>query len=583
MTNVPSALSSFAHVTVLDFEFVASKGERPKPICMVARELRSGTSTRLWRDELLRSPCPFPVGTTDVVIAYYASAEWGCMLELGWALPVHVLDLYAEHRVETNGPYLATGNGLLGALAMRGLTRIDVAKKDAMRNKILTSIKWTPESQAEVLDYCSSDVDALADLLQAMGPTMDVPRALLRGRYTKAVARIEREGVPIDRNLHSNIVAAWQGIRKDLVRDLDRPYGVYRELEFRRPLFSDWLRKNSIPWPRTDTGVLRLDDETFKEQSLIWPAVRPLRDLRNALGRMYLSDLQIGSDGRCRTMLSPFASKTGRNQPSGKRFVFSLSSWQRGIVRPPAGWAIGYVDFSSQEIAVAAGLSGDAQLVAAYESGDPYLAFGKRAGMIPGDGTAESHHDARAICKSIVLGLNYGLGAEGMAYQAGITPAVANELIERHHGAYPRYWRWLRDVMDAALITNEMASIFGWKRKLTEHDRPTSLMNFPMQANGAEMMRIASIAATEAGIQVCAPIHDAFLIASPTANIDDAVRDMRSLMSQAGQSITGGINVRTDAKIFRYPQRYMDERGVDMWNRVMTLIGRDDVLHGGFA
>jgi hypothetical protein len=40
-------------------------------------------------------------------------------------------------------------------------------------------------------------------------------------------------------------------------------------------------------------------------------------------------------------------------------------------------------------------------------------------------------------------------------------------------------------------------------------------MNWPMQANGAEMMRIAAMAATEAGIEVCAPVHDAFLIAAP--------------------------------------------------------------------
>jgi DNA polymerase I len=29
------------------------------------------------------------------------------------------------------------------------------------------------------------------------------------------------------------------------------------------------------------------------------------------------------------------------------------------------------------------------------------------------------------------------------------------------------------------------------------------------------MMRIAAIAATEAGIEVCCPVHDAFLISAP--------------------------------------------------------------------
>ena len=38
--------------------------------------------------------------------------------------------------------------------------------------------------------------------------------------------------------------------------------------------------------------------------------------------------------------------------------------------------------------------------------------------------------------------------------------------------------------------------------------------------------------------------------------------------------MTGGIDVRTDVKIVRWPDRYMDPRGEGMWDRVMTLLGR---------
>jgi hypothetical protein len=96
-------------------------------------------------------------------------------------------------------------------------------------------------------------------------------------------------------------------------------------------------------------------------------------------------------------------------------------------------------------------------------------------------------------------------------------------------------------------------------------------MNFPMQANGAEMMRIAAIAASEAGINVCAPIHDAFLIEAPLSQLDDRVAEMRELMSRAGQAVTGGLDIRTDAEVIRFPNRYMDERGKAMWEKVIGL------------
>jgi hypothetical protein len=92
-----------------------------------------------------------------------------------------------------------------------------------------------------------------------------------------------------------------------------------------------------------------------------------------------------------------------------------------------------------------------------------------------------------------------------------------------------------------------------------------------MQADGAEMMRIAAIAATEAGIEVCCPVHDAFVIAAPIAEIDEQVVAMRVIMERAGAAVTGGLAVRTDAKVIRYPDRYADERGEMMWNLVTQL------------
>ena len=98
-----------------------------------------------------------------------------------------------------------------------------------------------------------------------------------------------------------------------------------------------------------------------------------------------------------------------------------------------------------------------------------------------------------------------------------------------------------------------------------------------MQANGAEMMRVAAIAATEAGLEVCCPVHDAFLIAAPLERLDEDVARMRALMSRAGRAVTGGFDVRTEKEVVRWPDRYMDPRGRAMWERIMAMLdGRRD-------
>jgi DNA polymerase I len=137
------ATTPFRQMWCVDFEFRCEDGERPRPICMVAKEVFTGETRRLWRDELLRlKKAPFETGPDAVTVAYLASADLGCFLELGWPLPHNVFDPHVEHRVHTNGRYLPTGNGLLGALAVRGLTHIDTNDKAANRLRDWTAVGY---------------------------------------------------------------------------------------------------------------------------------------------------------------------------------------------------------------------------------------------------------------------------------------------------------------------------------------------------------------------------------------------------------------------------------------------------------
>ena len=155
----------FGEIWFVDFEFRADDGELPWVVCMVARELKSGREIRLWRDELIAlREAPFDTGPSSLFVAFFNSAEFGCFLELGWPLPDRAVDLFVEHRVETNGLTLLTGNSLLGAMAHRGLPHIDAVEKDSMRNLICGQTAWSETEKQQILEYCASDVRALAAL-----------------------------------------------------------------------------------------------------------------------------------------------------------------------------------------------------------------------------------------------------------------------------------------------------------------------------------------------------------------------------------------------------------------------------------
>ena len=84
-------------------------------------------------------------------MAYYASAELGCHLALNWPMPARILDLYAEHRARYNGCPSGLSNGLVGALAARGLDSIGASEKDEMRDLILAGGPWTASEKAAIL------------------------------------------------------------------------------------------------------------------------------------------------------------------------------------------------------------------------------------------------------------------------------------------------------------------------------------------------------------------------------------------------------------------------------------------------
>jgi DNA polymerase I-like protein with 3'-5' exonuclease and polymerase domains len=288
--------------------------------------------------------------------------------------------------------------------------------------------------------------------------------------------------------------------------------------------------------------------------------------------------MAVGADGRNRTVLWPFKSKTGRTQPKASQWIFSPAVWLRSLIKPGPGQAVAYVDYSSMEFMIAASLSGDPVMIEFYRSGDPYLSFAKRVGTAPTDATKTTHEPLRDRYKTGLLAIQYGVQAETLAGRLGVSTFAGHEMIAQHHQLFAVYWQWADDWLAHALDTGTMRTVLGWECRtgITEFNS-RSIQNFPVQAHGADILRIACVWATRYGIRLLAPVHDALLIEAPIEQIEADVALLQEIMRRASRVVLnptadGTLELRTDSKIVRYPERYTDPRGNAIWADVLGLL-----------
>jgi DNA polymerase I len=368
-----------------------------------------------------------------------------------------------------------------------------------------------------------------------------------------------------------------------MVPAIDAQYGVYTrdtagDWHFNLELFAAYLKREGITWPLTEKGNLSTKRKTFEDMSKGHPQLENLRQLRHARDKMRKIKLAVGSDGRNRTVLWAFKAKTSRTQPKASQWIFSPAVWLRSLIKPGPGRAVAYVDWSSMEFMIAASLSGDPVMLEFYRGGDPYLSFCKRVGKAPTTANKRTHGPLRERYKPVLLSIQYGVQSETLAGRLGISTFDAHEMLAQHHELFAVYWQWAADWLAHALDTGVMWTPMGWfcRTGITEFNE-RSLINFPVQGTGADILRIACVWATRYGLELCAPVHDAILIEAPLDRIEADVALLQEIMRRASRAVltppgSAVCELRTDAKIIRYPDRYTDPRGDEIWARVLELL-----------
>ena len=551
---MPNAFGHFASIWCIVVAVETRPGERLEPIAIAAMDLAAAAVVQVGMPKLrgIRRP-PYPTGPHTLILTVDAQLLAGCHLALGWRMPDRIIDLMVESRNMRASRRVMVG-GLAGALAAAG------------QPATLGLASGTSPKQMR------RQLDAAIRLFAGIREGFDLGRSLLRGRYLCAVACIEAAGVPIDSELIDRLSKDWAGLLERIVATVDKSFRIYRGLSLDARAFSEMLDRLGIDWPRTATGRLSLDDATFREMSRSHPALSPLKELRSTLIGFDPCALAIGRDGRNRVPLRPFSSSTGRNQPSAKASVLGSAAWVRHAIQPAPGTGLAMLDWQQQEFGIAAALSADGAMQAAYLSGDPYMALAVAARAAPAGSTGASYATVRERFKRCALGLQYGQGPTSLARQFGTTESVASAMIDRHKSAFSKFWSWADGIEARAWIEREVLSVFGWRLPIDATSKPRSIRNFPMQANGAEMMRLACCMMTEAGITVCAPNHDAVMIEAPVSRFDETVAECQRLMAEASGIVLDGFALRTTVRTVQAPHRWNDCRGTIIWSAVKTAI-----------
>lgn len=561
-------------IWVIDFEFRTDSLGLPCPICMVAREVNSGRLERFWLDGKPFEECPISF-TGALCVFFSATADLGCFLAMGWALPEAVIDLMIE---DYHGAPWKDGHvrSLVSVLSSHGLSGMSPPDKEVMRELCLSGRDFTAPEKQSILDYCQSDVDGTAALFQKLWGRFEFGDALKRGEYLKAVAKVEATGIPVDVPIFEKLRDNWDSIASNLIREVDRDFDVYLGGTFSEARFDALLRERNISWPRHSSGRLELNREVFKEKSDIHPELKALYELRKTLSMTRQLGLRVGADGRCRFSIMPFRSKTGRNQPRSREFPFGRAKWFRSLIKPKPGRSIAYIDWSAQEFGIAAALSNDAAMIEAYQSGDPHLSFAIQAGAAPVEASKESHPDIRERFKVVNLGILMGMGVPGLARRLG-SAHEAESLLSLHKNVFRGFWDWIDSVLNRYFMGNPLETLLGWQLQFHKCVSSGTVRNFLLQSTAADILRLAMISAVGRGVEVCCPVHDAFLIESASDDIFHAIEVTEGAMREATCAALSGFELRTSVEIFHSPDRFSDPGGLELWNKIENNLSRQRI------
>jgi len=568
---------SFDRVLAADSEYRYADDSmtiQEQVVCFVYKDIFTGDIFKFWEADKERSQSHFDWHNV-LVVPFNAVAEGHSWLSLLHGKPNNIWDTYVENaRLYKT---MRTGKGALNLLNTAhgyGINEtMTKEQKDEERNIVIENKTYTAAQRERILKYCLDDVELtekiflkqIADIEKKnnLKTEKDYKRELtqimFRGASQLNVAVVERNGIPFDNELVNEFNGNWDNAKLHLIKKYNRLINVFDEHGIEKnKLFQDMVKRIGLfgEWPRTyRTGELVKDKKVIAKFSHI-KEIRIYQKIKYFLNLTELSMFKPGRDGRMRTAFRMFGTETGRCTPSTNTFVFSGSGWVRNFIKPSWGnWCV-YLDYSQQEVAIQGYLSGDKKLMEVYRNGDVYINTAKILGLVPDYATEDSHPQERSICKTLFLAQGYGAGPGYVKLKIGCSMIKARHYLRLFKRIYRTYDTWINNQIKRAAINGKMTTVFGWQRYLNGKAKigkdgklksiKNSLLNWPIQSHGSEILRMALIELNNNHFEVNAPVHDAFLVSIPIHEFTKRLEEAKKIMVQAAERVVGPIRVKAE-------------------------------------
>ncbi len=203
-------------------------------------------------------------------------------------------------------------------------------------------------------------------------------------------------------------------------------------------------------------------------------------------------------------------------------------------------------DYSQIELRVLAHLSGDENMINAFNSGDDIhtLTASSVFGVSPDFVTPEMRKRAKAVN----FGIIYGMSDFSLGEDLGITKKQAAKYIEGYFAKYPKIKEYLDSTVKFATENGYSVTISGRKRAIPELSAGKAqlrafgtrvAMNSPIQGSAADIIKIAMIntekALSQSGIDACLilQVHDELIVESSRRDAEKAAEILRREMENA--------------------------------------------------
>ena len=310
------------------------------------------------------------------------------------------------------------------------------------------------------------------------------------------------------------------------------------------------------PLKKTATGLSTRAEvlETLAKEHEIAAKILVFRSL-DKLRSTYVETLPLEVNpqtGRIHPTFNQFVAATGRlacQDPNLQNIPVRTTQGRRirKAFRPEKrGWSYLSADYSQVELRLLAHLSGDPNLIKAFQAGEDIHAY--TASLMFETALDQVTKAQRYQAKAINFGIIYGQQAYGLSQELDIDIKKAAQFIEAYFERYPYVQTFIKKCVQDSRETGKSVTMVGREREIPEILSQNGMLrnagerlaiNTPLQGSAADMIKQAmldidsALMEREMGSFMVLQIHDELIFEAP----DDELIELESLVKRLMEEV----------------------------------------------